>query len=158
MTLIICWRVRLKVHYLTRPEGDEGTEGEAGLNLSPGHLSHSSTEADGEGARRGGLNLDLGHFEGAESDIGEDLSGCGTSKPDEGFVLFGKLLTRKVHVGILEDLIETVLEHSLERITDEGGAETFPDTVLTLLSDERLKTGDEALVFYGVDLASTTCK
>lgn len=101
------------VNYLTRPEGDEGTEWEAGLNLGPRHLCHSSAKADREGSSRGGLNLDLGHFEGAEGDIGKDLGGSRTSKPNEGLVLVGELLTSKVHIGILEDLVETVLEHSL---------------------------------------------
>jgi len=50
---------------LTRPEGNEGTEGVASLNLCPGHLLESSTEGSGEGTGSGSLDLDLGHFEGA---------------------------------------------------------------------------------------------
>lgn len=138
--------------YLTGPEGDEGAEGVAGLSLGGLHLLESSTESDGEGAVGGSLNLDLGHLEGAEGDVGEDLGGGGTSEPDEGLVLVGGLLTSEVHVEILEDFVETILEHSLERVADEGGTEALPETLGALLSRESLQGGDEAVVLGGVDL------
>jgi hypothetical protein len=140
---------------LTRPEGDDGTERIAGLSLGGPHLGEGSTEGDGEGAGRTCLNLDLGHLEGAECDIGEDFSRGGTGEPDEGLVLFGSLLTSKVHVGILEDFVETVLEHSLERVADEGGAEALPETPRTFLSTEELQGRNEAVVLGRVDLAES---
>jgi hypothetical protein len=115
-------------------------------------LAESSAESSGEGTGGGSLDLDLGHFEGAKSDIGEDLGGSRTSEPDEGLVLVGELFTSKVHVFILEDLVEAVLEHSLERVTDECGADTFPDTHCSLLSDESLQGSPETFVFDRVDL------
>jgi hypothetical protein len=116
------------------------------------HLLHGSAEGSGEGTGRAGLNLDLGHFKGAESDISEDLSGSGTGEPDSGLVFFGQLLAGEVHVGVLEDFVETILEHSLERVADKSRAEAFPDTPGTLLGDERLDTGDEAGIFCRVHL------
>jgi len=116
------------------------------------HLPDGSAEGSGEGTSRAGLDLDLGHFEGAESDISEDLGRGGTGKPDGGLVLVGELLASKVHVGILEDFVETVLEHSLERVADESGAEALPDTLGALLRDEHLETGNETGVFCRVHL------
>jgi hypothetical protein len=116
------------------------------------HLPDGSAEGSGEGTGRAGLDLDLGHFEGAESDISEDFGGGGTGKPDGRLVLLRELLAGKVHVGILEDFVKTVLEHSLERIADEGGAEALPDTPGALLSDERLEAGNETGVFFRVHL------
>lgn len=137
---------------MTRPEGDKRAEWETGFNLGARHFLHGSTESGREGTGRAGLDLDLGHFERAESDVGEYLSRGGTSEPDEGFVFFRVLLAGEVHVGIFEDFIETVLEHSLQRVTDKGGSESFPDTARALLSDEGFDTWDEALIFSGVHL------
>jgi hypothetical protein len=137
---------------LTRPEGDEGTEGVAGLNRLCAHLLESSAEGNGESTGGRGLDLDLCHFKRAKSDVGEDLSRGGTSKPDEGLVLLGGLLASQVRVGILEDLIETVLEHALEGVTDESWAKTFPETLGALLSREELEGLTKALVLAGVDL------
>ena len=116
------------------------------------HLPDGSAEGSGEGTGRAGLDLDLGHFEGAESDISEDFSRGGTGKPDGRLVFLGELLAGKVHVGILEDFVETVLEHSLERVTDESGAEALPDTPGALLGDERLEAGNETGIFFRVHL------
>jgi hypothetical protein len=101
------------------------------------------------------LDLDLGHLERAESDIGEDLGGGGTSEPDGRLVLVGGLLTSEVGVEILEDFIETVLEHALGGISDESGSETLPDTGGTFLSYEELDGGNQTLEFLRADLHVT---
>jgi hypothetical protein len=98
---------------LTRPQGDKGTEGIASLEFCPGHLFDGSSERNGESAAGTGLDLDLGHFKRAESDVGEHLGGGGTSQPDGRLVFVGKFLASKVGVGILEDFIETIFEHAL---------------------------------------------
>lgn len=141
-----------KCAYLTGPERDERAEGEAGLHLVGAHLGESSAEGGGEGTGRAGLNPDLGHLHGAQSNVGEDLSRGGTSKPDEGLVLGGVLLASKVAVLVLEDLVQTVLEHALGGVTDKSGPETLPDTARTFLRHKGLQTGHEASVLGGVDL------
>ena len=98
------------------------------------------------------MDLDLGHLPRAESDIGEDLSRGGTSQPDGTLVLVTSLLTGEIHVVIFEDLIETVLEGTLEGVADQGGSETLPSTRNSLLSDDGSKARDETLVLGGVDL------
>jgi hypothetical protein len=59
------------------------------------------------------LDLDLGHLPRAKGNIGEELSRGRTGQPNEALVLVTGLLARKVHVGIFEDLVETVLEGTL---------------------------------------------
>ena len=140
---------------LARPEGNEGTEGVARLGAEAAHLAEGSEHGDREGAGGGGLDLDLGHLEGAEGDVGEELGGGGTGEPDGTLVLGGVLLTSEVAVGILEHFVETVLEHSLERVTDEGGTEALPETSRAFLSAEELQGGHEAVVLGRVDLAES---
>ena len=137
---------------LTRPQRNERTEGETGLNLGLTHLRDGSRETSRECPGSAGLDLNLGHFKRAECDIGEDLRGSGTSEPDGGFVLVRELLASSVHVDVLEDLVQTVLEHALQRVTDERGSETFPKTSGTFLLGEERKGRAKALVFCGVDL------
>lgn len=99
------------------------------------------------------MNLDFCHFERAQSDIGEDFGRGGTSKPNGRLVFLGQLFTGEVHVIILEDLIETILEHSLKRVADKGRSEAFPDTVGTLFSDKGPQPHPETSVLLRVDLS-----
>ena len=98
------------------------------------------------------MDLDLGHLKRAKSDIGEELCGSRASEPDGTLVFCGGFLTGKVGVLVLEDFVETVLEHSLEGVSNEGGSETFPETLATFLSNDGTETGDETLEFSRVDL------
>ena len=100
------------------------------------------------------MNLDLGHLKRTEGDICEYFSRCGTRTPNQGLVFLCVLLSSNVGIEILEDFIETVLEHALKRVADEGGAEAFPDTSGTLFADEGAETGGEALVLRWVDLGN----
>lgn len=140
------------VRDLARPEGDERAEGVARLRLCPAHLLKCGAHGDGERARGARLDLDLRHLERAERDVGEELSGRGAREPDGALVVLRRLLAGEVHVRILEDLIETVLEHALERVPDEGGPETFPETRRALLGDDRPEATNKTLVLAGVDL------
>ena len=137
---------------LTRPERDEGTKGIAGFNLGLTHLGEGGTECSGESTSRGSLDLDLGHLKRAEGDISEDLSRGRTGEPDKGLVIGGQFLASSVHIQILEDFVETILEHALERVPDQGWSETFPEATGALLSGEEAKARTETLVFYGVHL------
>lgn len=143
--------------HLTGPERDEGAEGVASLNLGLAHLLERRAESGGERALGRRLDLDFGHLKRAQRNISEDLRGRGTREPDERLVLLRVLLAGQVTVRVLEDLVETVLEHTLERVADEGRAEAFPDTGGTLLSDEGLEARGEALVFGWVNLEMISC-
>ena len=98
------------------------------------------------------MDLDFGHLPRAESNVGENLRGSRTSQPDGTLVLGGGLLTSEVHVVIFEDLVETVLEGTLEGVTDQGWPEALPSTGDALLGDDGSETGDETLVLGWVHL------
>ena len=132
--------------YLARPEGDERAEGVARLRLEAAHLAERGEHGDGEGARGARLDLDLSHLERAERDVGEDLGARGAREPDGGLVLGSQLLPGEVHVRVLEELVEAVLEHALERVADEGRAEALPEALGALLREDRAETGEKALV------------
>jgi hypothetical protein len=141
--------------YLTRPEGDERPEGETGIYLRSAHLCPCSTKGSGEGTSRTRLNLDFDHFKRAEGDIGKHLRRGRTSEPDKRLVLLAVLFAGKVHIGILEYLVKTVFEHSLQRVANKSGTKALPDTARALLGDEGLETGGEASVFCRVYLRSS---
>ena len=145
-------RIVLGRAYLTRPKGNEGAEGEAVVHGGATHLSDGSEGGDGESASGARLDLDLGHLQRAKGDVGEELSRSRARQPDCTLVLAGGLLASHVHVEVLEVLVETVLEETLEGVADEGGAETFPEALATLLSDDGPETADKTLVLGGVDL------
>ena len=138
--------------YLTRPERDEGTEGEPGFSRGSPHLGEGGAGRDREGTRNAGLDLDLGHLPRAKGHIGEKLSRGGTGQPDETLVLVARLLTGEVHVGIFEDFVETIFEGTLEGVSNQGRSEAFPSTHHALFGNDGSETRNETLVFCGVDL------
>ena len=140
------------ITHLARPKGDDGAEGVAGLRLQSAHLAEGSEHGDGEGTGRARLDLDLGHLQRAKGDVGEELSRSRARQPDRTLVLAGGLLASHVHVEVLEVLVETVLEETLEGVANEGGAETLPETLATLLREDGAETGEETLVLARVHL------
>ena len=98
------------------------------------------------------LDLDLGHLKRAESNVSEELGACGASEPNSALVVLGHLLASEVHVGILEDLVQAVLEHALERISDKSRAEALPDTLCAFLRNDGPQGTDTTLVLSRVDL------
>ena len=140
------------ITHLARPKGDDGAEGVAGLRFQSAHLAEGSEHGDREGTGRARLDLDLGHLQRAEGDVGEELRGRRAGKPDSTLVFVGDLLTSEVHVLVLEELVETVLEHALEGVADECGTEAFPETTATLLGGDGLETRDDAVELARVHL------
>jgi hypothetical protein len=145
-------KVQINARHLTGPQRDQRAEGEAGINFGATHFCPGSTEGNGEGTGRTCLDLDLRHLQWAECDIGEKLGTCGASEPDSAFVILRRFLASEIHVGILEDLVEAILEHALEGISDESGAETFPDALSPFLRNDGLQGTDSTDVFGGIYL------
>lgn len=114
---------------LTRPQRYKGTERITSVSFLLLHLSHSSTKARGECPIHTRLDLDFRHFQRAQGDIGEHLSGGGTSEPDGRLVLVSSFLAGQVGVIVFENFVETVFEHSLKGVADERGSEPFPDAI-----------------------------
>lgn len=119
---------------LSGPQGGK-TLVEAGNTLSSNHLLQAIESTGSEGGH-GGLGLDLNGLPGTEQDISNNLSGGGGGEVDEGLVLLSILGTDKVTVLLLEELVETVLTSTLERVTDKGGTNTGPDTTKTLRGND----------------------
>jgi hypothetical protein len=138
--------------HLTGPQRDEGAEGEARLGTCAGHFRPGSTKGNRESTSGASLDLDLGHLKWAERDIGEELGAGRASEPDGTLVLFRRLLTSEVHVGILENLVQAIFEHALERVSDEGRGKAFPDTRCALFRDDSFQAADTTLVLGRIHL------
>jgi len=136
------------VRDLTGPQRDERAEGEAGVDFGATHFFPGGPKGNGEGTGRTCLDLDLGHLQRAECNIREKLGACGTSEPNGALVILRRFLTSEIHIRILEDLIEAILEHALEGISDESGADAFPDALCGLLRDYGLQ-GTEGTNIFG---------
>ena len=100
------------------------------------------------------MDLDLGHLKRAKSDIGEELCRSRASEPDGTLVFCGGFLTGEVGVLVLEDFVETVLEHALERVADEGRANALPEPTAALLSRDGAETRHETLKLARVHLCA----
>ena len=146
------------ITHLARPKGDDGAEGVAGLRLQSAHLTEGSEHGDGEGTGRARLDLDLGHLQRAEGDVGKELGRGGARAPDEALVLGGRLLAGHVHVGVLEVLVEAVLKETLERVTDERRADALPQSLHALLGEDRPERGKNPLVLRRVHLTRRRCE
>ena len=139
--------------HLMRPEGDERAEGVACLHAEAAHLAQRGKHGDGERALGRRLNLDLGHLERAECDVCEDLGRRGGSEPDCRLVIGGHLFASDVHVVVLKDFIETVLEETLEGVTDKGRTEAFPEAFGSPLRHDGVHGREETGVFSRVYLS-----
>jgi hypothetical protein len=96
---------------------------------------------------------DTGSLKGAESDIGEELGDGSGGEVDGGTVVRGGLVTDHVNGLLLEELITTELEGTLEKVTSGGGTETSPDGAGALVGDDLAEATDEAgVVGDGVKL------
>ena len=100
--------------HLTGPQRNDGAEWETRLSTCAGHFRPGSTEGNGEAASGASLDFDLGHLERAERDVGEELCAGRAGEPDGFLVLLGRLFTGEIHVLILENLVQAILEHALE--------------------------------------------
>jgi hypothetical protein len=112
-------------------------------------------EARDETAGVGGLRdeTDTGGLKRAEGDIGEELSGGGRGKVDSSSVLGGGLVAESVNPLLLEELVTTELQSTLEEVTGKGRADTSEEGTSTLILDNLAETTDEtAVVGSGVEL------
>jgi len=100
-----------------------------------------------------GDKADTGSLEGAESDISDELSAGGSTEVDSSAVVGGSLVAKVVDGLLLEELVSTKLEGSLEEVTGGGGTETSPDGASALVGDDLAETTDETgVVGDGVKL------
>ena len=114
-------------------------------------LGESTNKAVGEGWVTD--ETDTGSLERAEGDIGEELSDGGRGEVDGSAVVGGSLVTDKVDGLLLEELVTSELEGTLEEVTGSGGTEAGPDSAHTLIGDGLAEATDQTgVVGDGVKL------
>lgn len=135
---------------LLEEKGTETTvEGAEALLLSD--LGEATNEAIGEG--RLGNETDTGGLERAEGEISEELGGGGGGEVDGGAVVGSGLVAEEANGLLLEELVTTELQGTLEEVTGEGRAGTGEESASALVLDDLLEAADEAAVVGdGVEL------
>jgi len=115
------------------------------------NLAETRDETVGVGGLRD--ETDTGGLKRAEGDIGEELSSGGRGQVDSSSVLGGGLVAESVNPLLLEELVTTELQSTLEEVTGEGRADTSEESTSTLILDNLAETTDEtAVVGSGVEL------
>ena len=120
-------------------------------------------EQDGSESRVEGTDTlllqDAGHGreetagEGRLGDISNELSGTGGGEVDSGAVVLGSLVAKGVDGLLLEELVSTELEGTLEEVTGGGRTETSQESASTLVLDDLAETTEHtAVVGDGVKL------
>jgi len=106
----------------------------------------------GEGRDQSGGELGVRHqanaggLEGAQEDVGDELSAGSGGEVDGGFVGPGLLFACGVSHVDLEELDTAELEPALDEVSDGGGAEAGGEGTGTLGLDDLLEAADHALV------------
>jgi hypothetical protein len=100
-----------------------------------------------------GDHADTGGLERAQSDISEELTSRGGGEVDGGTVLLGGLVADEVDGLLLEELVSSEFERTLEEVTGEGRSETGHESASTLILDDLADaTNETAVVGDGVKL------
>ena len=134
------------VRNLLEQDGSESrVEGTDSLVL--GNLGHSRDKSTGKGWL--GNETDTGGLKGTEGDIGKELCEGRGSEVDCGAVLDGILVSEKVDGLLLEKLISSELESTLEEVSSDCGSESGEKSSSSLRRDDLAESGDHALVVDG---------
>jgi len=134
---------------------EHGTETrvETAETLSLCDLGETRNETGSEGGLRN--ETDTGGLERAEGNVGEELGEGGRDEVDGGAVLDSVLVADHGDGLLLEELVTTELEGTLEEVTSEGRANTGQESASTLVLDDLAETTNEtAVVGDGVKLDS----
>lgn len=105
--------------------------------------------------RQSGLHANLHSFERTETDISEEFGRCRSSEVDPSLVLDRVLGSSQVGIVFLEEFVATVLERSLDAITEESWRATRIDSTKAVCFDDFAPAIHVALVDLAVDLATT---
>jgi hypothetical protein len=124
---------------------ETGVEGTDTLVLQ--HLGETTNETVGVGWLRN--ETDTGGLEWAEGNVGEELSEGGGGQVDGSAVVGSVLVTNEVDGLLLEKLITSELEGTLEEVTGKGWTGTGQESTSTLIGDDLLEATDETSVVGG---------
>lgn len=114
-------------------------------------LAESTDKTVGKG--RVGNETNTGGLKRAQGDVSEELSAGGRGEVDSSAVVAGRLVADHVDGLLLEELVSSELEGTLEEVTSSGGTETGPDGAGTLIGDDFPEATDQTgVVGGGVEL------
>lgn len=119
-------------------------------------LQHLAETAD-EAIRVCGLGNETNarRLEGAERDVGEELSERGRGQVDGRAVVGGGLVAKVVDGLLLEELVSSELERALQEVACGRGTEACGERAEALLGDDLSDAAEEAFVVCdGVELDS----
>jgi len=138
------------LHILLKEDGTKAGVESANTFL-PQDLPETADQTVGEGGL--GDEADTGSLKGAEGNVSEELSSGSGGEVDGSAVVGGSLITECVDALLLEELVSSELESTLEEVTSGGRAETGPDSTEALVRDDFPKASDHAIVVSdGVEL------
>jgi hypothetical protein len=118
-------------------------------------LLEDATEARDKAGSEGGLGdqTDTGGLKRAKGEISEELGAGGGGEVDGGAVVGSGLVAEEANGLLLEELVTTELQGTLEEVTSEGRAGTSKESASALVLDDLLEAADEAAVVgLGVEL------
>ena len=118
-------------------------------------LLEDATEARDKAGSEGRLGdqTNTGGLKGAEGEISEELGAGGGGEVDGGAVVGSGLVAEEANGLLLEELVTTELQGTLEEVTSEGRAGTSEESASALVLDDLLEAADEAAVVgLGVEL------
>lgn len=129
----------------------EQDRSESGVESANTLLLEDAAEAAQQTASEGRLGdeTDTGSLEGAEGNVGHEFSAGGRGKVDSGAVVSSGLVTELVDGLLLEELVTTELEGTLEEVTGGGRAETSEESASTLFLNDLAETTDHTTVIGG---------
>jgi hypothetical protein len=93
-----------------------------------------------------GNETDTGSLERAEGDVSDELGAGGRGEVDGGAVVGGGLVAEEVDGLLLEELVSSELEGTLEEVSGEGWASTGKESASALLGDDLAETTDQTTV------------
>lgn len=130
-------------HLLLEQNGTE-TRVESANTLGAEDLAETTDQTVGELGV--GNETDTGGLKRAESDVSDELGAGGGTEVDGSAVVGGSLVAESVDGLLLEELISSELEGTLEEVTSGGGTETGPDGTSTLGGNDLAEATDQARV------------
>ena len=138
--------VQSKGNLLLEQDGAESRV-ETGNTLLLHNTAKTAEETVGEG--RLGDETDTGSLERAQGNVGHELSAGGGGEVDSGTVLGSRLEAKLVDGLLLEELVTTELQGTLEEVTSGGRAETSQKSASTLVLDDLTEATDHTTVVGG---------
>jgi hypothetical protein len=111
------------------------------------HLGESTNQAIGVGRLR--HQTDTGSLKRAQRNISKELGERGRGEVDGSAVVGGGLVANPVDGLLLEQLVSSELERTLQEVSRGGGTETGQEGTGTLVGDDLLDTAEETAVIGG---------